>query len=262
MKALSIAASGMMAQEMNVEVVSNNIANMRTTGFKRQRAEFQDLLYETLRRVGSATSDQGNMVPAGVQVGSGVRTAATPRIMSQGEVSPTEKELDVAIRGEGFFRIQLPDGRTAFTRDGSFERDAQGQLVTADGYLVDPGITIPENARSITISRQGVVSGTVAGSTAPTEFGTLQLSRFVNKTGLEAIGDNLFLETAASGPPQVATAGVDGTGDLLQAYLEQANVNAVSEISDLIAAQRAYEMNSKVVSAADEMLQSTSGMFR
>ena len=262
MRALHTAATGMMAQELNVEVISNNIANMRTTGFKRQRAEFQDLLYETLRRVGSATSDQGNMVPAGVQVGSGVRTAATPRIMSQGEVSPTEKELDIAIRGEGFFRIQLPDSRTAYTRDGSFERDAQGQLVTADGYLVDPGITIPENARSIAISRQGVVSGTIAGSTTPTEFGTLQLSRFVNKTGLEAIGDNLFLETAASGTPQVATAGVDGTGDLLQGYLEQANVNAVSEISDLIAAQRAYEMNSKVVAAADEMLQSTSGMFR
>src|SRR5215218_8672281 len=232
MRALHTAATGMMAQELNVEVISNNIANMRTTGFKRQRAEFQDLLYETLRRVGSATSDQGNMVPAGVQVGSGVRTAATPRIMSQGEVSPTEKELDVAIRGEGFFRIQLPDGRTAYTRDGSFERDAQGQLVTADGYLVDPGITIPENTSGITINKQGVVSGTTQGQTAPTEFGQLQLSHFVNKTGLEAIGDNLFLETAASGAPQTGTAGAEGFGDTLQGYLEGANVNAVSEISD------------------------------
>jgi len=262
MRALHTAATGMMAQELNVEIISNNIANMRTTGYKKQRAEFQDLLYESLRRVGSTTSDQGTMMPAGVQVGSGVRTAATPRVMSQGDVSPTEKELDLAIRGEGFFRIQMPDGRTAYTRDGSFERDAQGQLVTADGYVVDPGITIPENASGLAISKQGVVSGTIAGQTAPTEFGQLQISRFVNKTGLDAIGDNLFLETAASGAPQTGTAGADGTGDILQGYLEQANVNSVSEISDLIAAQRAYEMNSKVISAADEMLQTTSGMFR
>jgi flagellar basal-body rod protein FlgG len=262
MRALHTAATGMMAQELNVEVISNNIANMRTTGYKRQRAEFQDLLYETLRRVGTTTSDQGTIVPAGIQIGSGVRTAATPRIMSQGDVSPTEKELDVAIRGEGFFRIQLPDGRTAYTRDGSFERDAQGQLVTADGYLVDPGITIPENTTAVAINRQGVVSGTLTGQTAPTEFGQIQLSHFVNKSGLDAIGDNLFLETAASGAPQTGPAGSEGIGDLLQGYLEQANVNSVSEISDLIAAQRAYEMNSKVISAADEMLQSTTGMFR
>ncbi|MDQ0471432.1 flagellar basal-body rod protein FlgG [Labrys wisconsinensis] len=262
MRALNTAATGMMAQELNVEVISNNIANMRTTGYKRQRAEFQDLLYETERRVGSTTSDQGTMVPAGIQIGSGVRTAATPRVMSQGDVTQTQKELDVAVRGEGYFRIQLPDGRTAYTRDGSFERDAQGQLVTADGYVVDPGITIPENASGITINPQGVVSGTLPGQTAPTEFGQLQLSRFVNKTGLEALGDNLFLETAASGQPQTGTAGIDGMGNLLQGYLEQANVNSVSEISDLIAAQRAYEMNSKVVSAADQMLQSATGMFR
>jgi flagellar basal-body rod protein FlgG len=262
MRALHTAATGMMAQELNVEVISNNIANMRTTGYKRQRAEFQDLLYETLSRVGSATSDQGTMVPAGIQIGSGVRTAATPRVMSQGDVSPTEKELDVAIRGEGFFRVQMPDGRTAYTRDGSFERDAQGQLVTADGYLIDPGITVPQDARDVTINKQGVVSGTLTNQTGPTTFGQLQLSRFVNKTGLEAIGDNLFLETAASGAPQTGTAGAEGFGDTLQGYLEGANVNAVSEISDLIAAQRAYEMNSKVISAADEMSQTTSGMFR
>jgi flagellar basal-body rod protein FlgG len=262
MRALSTAATGMAAQQLNVEVISNNIANMNTVGFKRQRAEFQDLLYETLSRVGSATSDQGTMVPAGIQIGSGVRTAATPRVMSQGDVSPTEKELDVAIRGEGFFRVQMPDGRTAYTRDGSFERDAQGQLVTADGYLIDPGITVPQDARDVTINKQGVVSGTLTNQTGPTTFGQLQLSRFVNKTGLEAIGDNLFLETAASGAPQTGTAGAEGFGDTLQGYLEGANVNAVSEISDLIAAQRAYEMNSKVISAADEMSQTTSGMFR
>jgi flagellar basal-body rod protein FlgG len=262
MRALHTAATGMLAQELNVEVISNNIANMRTTGYKRQRAEFQDLLYETMRRVGSTTSDQGTMVPAGIQIGSGVRTAATPRVMTQGDVSPTEKDLDVAIRGEGFFRIQLPDGRTAYTRDGSFERDAQGQLVTADGYLVDPGITIPDGASGITINKQGTISGIPVGQTAPTDFGQLQLARFVNKTGLDAIGDNLFRETAASGAPQDGTAASEGYGDLLQGYLEQANVNSVSEISDLIAAQRAYEMNSKVVSAADEMSQTTAGMFR
>jgi flagellar basal-body rod protein FlgG len=262
MRALHTAATGMLAQELNVEVISNNIANMRTTGYKKQRAEFQDLLYENMRRVGSTTSDQGTMVPAGIEIGSGVRTAATPRVMTQGDVLPTEKDLDVAIRGEGFFRIQLPDGRTAYSRDGSFERDAQGQLVTADGYLVDPGITIPENASGVTINKQGTVSGTVPGQTAPTDFGQLQLSRFVNKAGLQAVGDNLFLETAASGAPQDGTATSEGFGDLLQGYLEQANVNSVSEISDLIAAQRAYEMNSKVVSAADEMSQTTSNMFR
>ncbi|MFN7286374.1 MAG: flagellar basal-body rod protein FlgG [bacterium] len=262
MRALNTAATGMMAQELNVEVISNNIANMRTSGFKRQRAEFQDLLYETLQRVGSPTSDQGTILPAGVQVGSGVRTAATPRVMSQGEVSPTESDLDVAIRGEGFLRIQLPAGRTAFTRDGSVELDVQGQLVGADGAGVDPGITVPPNASNLTISKIGVVSVTIPGQTAPQELGQLQLSRFINKSGLEAIGDNLFLETAASGAPQNGTAGTDGFGDVLQKYIEQANVNAVSEISDLIAAQRAYEMNSRVISAADNMLQSTSGMLR
>src|SRR5438874_4778136 len=157
MRALNTAATGMMAQELNVEVISNNIANMRTTGYKRQRAEFQDLLYETIRRVGSTTSDQGTQVPAGIQIGSGVKTAATPRVMSQGDVSPTQKELDVAIRGEGYFRIQLPDGRTAYTRDGSFERDAQGQIVTSDGYVVDPGITIPSGASGLAINKQGVI---------------------------------------------------------------------------------------------------------
>jgi flagellar basal-body rod protein FlgG len=262
MRALHTAATGMMAQELNVEVISNNIANMRTTGYKRQRAEFQDLFYETLRRVGTTASDAGTVVPTGIQIGSGVKTVATPRVMSPGDVSPTEKELDVAIRGEGFFQIQLPDGRTAYSRDGSFELDAQGQLVTADGNVVDPGITIPGTARNITINKQGTVSATLPGQTTPTEYGQLQLARFVNKSGLEAMGDNLFLESAASGAPQTGTANSEGFGDIQQGYLEQANVNSVSEISDLIAAQRAYEMNSRVISAADSMMQATSGMLR
>lgn len=262
MRALHTAATGMLAQELNVEVISNNIANMRTTGYKRQRAEFQDLLYETQRRVGSPTSEQGTVVPVGIQIGSGVKTAATPRVMTQGEVSQTERELDLAVRGEGFFQVQLPDGRTAFTRDGSFELDPQGQIVTADGYVVNPGVTIPENVSGLSVSQQGVVTGTLPGETSPQEFGQIQLARFVNKPGLEAIGDNLFVQTAASGEAQNGTADSEGFGDLMQGYLEQANVNSVSEIADLIAAQRAYEMNSRVVSAADNMLQSTSGMMR
>ncbi len=258
MKALHIAATGMMAQELNVEVISNNIANMRTTGYKRQRAEFQDLLYQNLRRMGTATSDSGTMVPTGVQVGSGVRTAATTRIMSQGNVQSTDRELDVAIRGEGFFQIEMPDGRTAYTRDGSFERDADGALVTVDGYAIEPSITIPDDARDVTINTAGQVQAIIGTDSEATTLGQLQLARFVNKAGLEAIGDNLFLETDASGDPQIGDPGVDSTGTLIQRYLEMANVVAVTEISDLIAAQRAYEMNSRVVKAADEMASTTS----
>ena len=229
---------------------------MRTTGYKRQRAEFQDLLYQNLRRVGSDTSTAGTMVPTGVQLGSGVRTAATSRIMSQGTPELTEKETDVAIKGEGFFQIDLPDGTTAYTRDGSFELDSTGQLVTVDGYTVQPGITIPDDALDITINTEGTVQGTVNGTN--TTFGQLQLARFTNKGGLQAIGDNLFLETEASGAPIVSTPGDGSTGTLLQNYLESANVEAVTEISDLISAQRAYEMNSKVIQAADEMMQTSS----
>jgi flagellar basal-body rod protein FlgG len=252
----------MMAQELNVQVISNNIANMRTTGFKRQRAEFQDLLYEHVRRVGTQTSDQGNILPVGVDLGSGVKTVGTPRIMTQGSLMPTGRDLDVAVRGEGFFKIQLPDGTFAYTRDGSFEMDAQGRLVTANGNLVQPGITIPNNASSVTINPQGQVSATVPPNVNPTVLGQLTMTRFINKAGLQPIGDNLFLETPASGTPQDGVANTAGYGDLLQKNLEQANVEAVSEISDLIAAQRAYEMNAKVISATDQMLQSTANMMR
>jgi flagellar basal-body rod protein FlgG len=252
----------MMAQELNVQVISNNIANMRTTGYKRQRAEFQDLLYEQVRRVGTQTSDQGNILPAGVELGSGVKTVATPRLMTQGSLVQTGKEYDVAIRGEGFFRIQMPDGRTAYTRDGSFELDAQGRLVTAAGNVVQPGITIPQNATSIAINPQGQVSVTVPGSTTPTQVGQIELSIFINKAGLQGIGDNMYLETPASGSPQNGTPASDGFGNVMQGNLETANVEAVSEISDLIAAQRAYEMNAKVITAADQMLSATSNLMR
>jgi flagellar basal-body rod protein FlgG len=253
MRALQTAATGMMAQELNVQVISNNIANLRTTGFKRQQTQFQDLLYENLKRPGSATSDQGNLMPAGLVIGSGVKTVSTPRTMSQGNLTSTEKTYDVAIRGEGYFKIRMPDGTNAYTRDGSFDLDAQGQLVTQNGYVVDPGITVPTNATGVTISSQGLVQATIPGQAAQQNLGTIQLTRFINKTGLASIGDNLFIETAGSGQPIDGPPSTDGFGNLQQAYLEDANVNAVTEISSLIAAQRAYEMNSKVVTAADQM---------
>jgi flagellar basal-body rod protein FlgG len=262
MRALYTAATGMMAQELNVQVISNNIANMRTTAYKRQRAEFQDLLYEHVKRIGTQTSDQGNILPVGVDLGSGVKTVGTPRLMSQGSLVPTGSPLDLAIRGEGFFKIQLPDGTYAYTRDGSFQMDAQGRIVTVQGNVVQPGITIPENAGGLTINSQGQVSVTQPGQTTPTVLGQLTLTRFVNKAGLLSIGDNMFTETPASGTPQDGLPATDGAGDLQQANLEAANVEAVSEISDLIAAQRAYEMNGKVITAADQMLSTTSNMIR
>jgi len=262
MRALHTAATGMMAQELNVQVISNNLANMRTTGYKRQRAEFQDLLYEHVRRVGSQTSDQGNLLPAGIELGSGVKAVGTPRLMTQGSLAQTGKEFDVAIRGEGFFKIVLPDGRIAYTRDGSFELDAQGRIVTAQGNVLQPGITIPQDAGGLTINAQGQVSVTVPGSTVSTSVGQIELAMFINKSGLQAIGDNLFLETPASGTAQNGMPGADGFGDLQQGTLEQANVEAVSEITDLIAAQRAYEMNSKVITAADQMLQTSANLMR
>ena len=262
MRALHTAATGMMAQELNVQVISNNIANMRTTGYKRQRAEFQDLLYEHVRRIGTQTSDQGNILPVGVDLGSGVKTVGTPRLMTQGTMVQTGSNLDIAIRGEGFFKIQLPDGTYAYSRDGSFQMDAQGRIVTVQGNVVMPGITIPQNSTGLTINSQGQVSVTPQGTTTPTVLGQMTLTRFVNKAGLLAVGDNMFTETPASGTPQDGLPNTDGAGDLQQGNLEQANVEAVTEISDLIAAQRAYEMNGKVITAADQMLSSTANMMR
>ncbi len=262
MRALYTAATGMMAQELNVQVISNNIANLRTTGYKKQQAHFQDLLYQDLRRSGSTTSNDGTVVPAGVEIGTGVKTVSTARAMTQGNLTPTDKDFDVAIRGEGFFRVRMPDGRTAFTRDGGFDLDAQGQIVTKDGYVVEPGIQIPGDARSISISNQGQVQVLVGNDPQPQEIGQFQLARFVNKVGLESIGDNLFVETPASGEPIDGQPGEAGYGNIQQGFLEEANVNAVTEISALIAAQRAYEMNSKVISAADQMLTAANQMFR
>jgi flagellar basal-body rod protein FlgG len=259
MRALHTAASGMMAQELNVQVISNNIANMRTTGYKRQRAEFQDLLYEHVSRVGTQTSTQGNILPVGIDLGGGVKTVGTPRLMSQGNLLPTGKDLDVAIRGEASrSRCRTAPSPIPATARSRWMRRA----VTAKGNVVAPGITIPQNSTSVTINAQGQVSVTVAGSNTPTVLGQLTLTRFVNKAGLQPVGDNLFVETPASGAPQDGLAANDGHGDLQQGTLEQANVEAVTEIADLIAAQRAYEMNTKVITAADQMLSATANMMR
>ncbi len=255
MRAMTTAATGMAAQELNVQVIANNIANIQTAGFKRQYAAFQDLLYDHVRRVGIQSSDQGNIVPVGIDVGSGVKTVGTPRIMTQGNVSSTGKDLDVAIRGTGFFKILMNDGTYAYTRDGSFQMDNQGRVVTANGNLVQPGITIPQNATSISINQQGQVSVTTTGSSATTVVGQFTMTRFINQAGLQPVGDNLFVETPASGSPQDGIANTDGMGDLLHKSIESSNVEAVTEITNLIAAQRAYEMNSKVITTADSMMQ-------
>jgi flagellar basal-body rod protein FlgG len=262
MRALDTAATGMAAMDLKVQVIAGNIANMSTTGYKSQRAEFQDLIYEHVQRVGAQASDQGNILPVGIELGSGVKTVGTPRLMTQGTLSQTGNTLDVAIQGDGFFKIQMPDGTFSYTRDGSFKMDSQGRIVTSEGYVVQPGITIPTNSSGLTINNQGQVSVLLAGSTTSSILGQFTLTRFTNNAGLQANGDNLYTATPASGTPQDGLAGAEGSGTLLQGSLEQSNVEAVTEISNLIAAQRAYEMNSKVITAADEMLQSTSQLMR
>jgi len=254
MQALRTAATGMAAQQLNVEVISNNIANMNTVGFKRQRAEFQDLLYQTLERAGSQSSDQGTVVPTGLQVGAGVKAGSIYRIVEQGAPTQTGNDLDLLIQGRGYLRVLLPTSEIAYTRAGNLSLNDQGQLVTAEGYEIQPGIVIPPEATDISISKSGQVQIKQAGATAPSIVGNLELATFVNEAGLEAIGDNLYLESGSSGAPNLSVPGVDGTGVLLQGYTEASNVDAVSEVTALIVAQRAYEMNSKVITAADQML--------
>jgi len=259
MRALNTAATGMQAQQLNVEVIANNIANMNTTGFKRQRAEFQDLLYQNVERMGVTSSDTGTIVPTGVQVGVGVKAGSVYRVTEQGNITQSMNQYDVALNGEGYFIVQMPDGRDAFTRAGNFSRSADGQIVTEDGFIVAPGISIPQEAISIAINREGVVSAIMPdGSTQ--DVGAFELARFVNPAGLDAIGDNLFLETAASGTANRGQPASIGFGFMQQGFLETSNVNAVTEISDLIMAQRAYEMNSKVITTTDEMLRSTTNL--
>ncbi|HRP11875.1 MAG TPA: flagellar basal-body rod protein FlgG [Terricaulis sp.] len=257
MRALSIAASGMQAQQTNVDVISHNIANMNTTGYKRQRAEFQDMLYQNMERPGSTSSASGSILPLGIQIGVGVRTDAVGRLTEQGGISNTGNAYDLAISGRGYLQVTLPSGQTAYTRAGNLAVNADGELVTADGYALEPSVTVPQDATAIQITRDGVVEVVMSGQTDPQQIGQLELATFINPAGLEAIGDNLFLETPASGSPNTATPGSPGFGTLMQGFLELSNVNAVEEISSLIVAQRAYEMNARVITAADEMLQAT-----
>jgi flagellar basal-body rod protein FlgG len=247
----------MLAQQTNVEVIANNLANMNTTAFKLSRAEFQDLLYQNIQTPGAQTSDTGTYAPAGIQIGAGVRTAAIYRVTTQGDLKSTSNPYDIAIQGPGFFRVQQVDGTDAYTRSGSFGLSPQGQLVTQDGLIVQPGIAIPQNTISVQINAQGQVNATVAGNATPQTVGQLELTRFPDEAGLNAIGGNLYLETPSSGTPQAGVPGAPGFGTVQQGFLETSNVNSVDEITALITAQRAYEMNSKVVSAADQMLQDT-----
>ncbi len=260
MRALSIAATGMLAQQQNVEVVSNNLANMTTTGYMRRRTEFHDLLYQNLRRVGSTSGEDGSVVPAGVQMGLGVKLAAVYRIHNQGNLAATDNTFDLAIQGQGFFQIRLPNGETAYTRDGTFQLNANGEIVTHDGYVVQPGITVPDDAVDVSVNQAGEVLVKLDGQVNLQNVGQLQTAIFPNEAGLSAIGSNLYLETPASGSPTVGTPQSAGYGSILQGFLETSNVNAVEEITNLISAQRAYEMNSKVIQTADEMMRSLTNL--
>lgn len=253
MLSVNIAATGMLAQELNVEVISNNIANVNTTGFKRQRAEFEDLLYQQQRAVGATSNQNGAVVAAGVQVGTGVRAAAVYRITEQGSLQTTGNPLDIAIEGKGFFQIEMPDGSTSYTRAGSFQLNPQGQIVTADGFVLKPGITIPTDASSISVNQSGQVVIQLPGQTQTQTLGQIELANFPNEVGLQALGSNLLAETPASGNAVTGTPTSTGFGKINQGYVESSNVNVVSEITNLIQAQRAYEMNSKVIQIADQM---------
>ncbi len=255
MMSMDIAATGMQAQQTNVEVISNNIANMNTTAYSRRRPQFSDLLYENLKRVGTNSSDNNTIVPTGIQIGLGVQTNGVYRLTTEGSLVSTDNTLDTAIQGRGYFQIQLPTGEIAYTRDGSFQLSSTGQIVTQDGYTVLPGIIVPTNATGVTINTSGQVSITLDGQVTPAIAGQFQTAIFPNEAGLEAEGDNIYLQTAASGTASTGAPGSPGFGTILQGYLESSNVNVVTEITDLISAQRAYEMNSKVIQSSDEMMQ-------
>lgn len=257
MQALKIAATGMAAQQMRVDVTAQNISNMTTTGYNARRAEFSDLHYQQIRTPGAITAATGEILPAGVQLGLGVRPSAVSVEMRQGTLRQTGGELDLAIQGDGYIEIVLPSGETAYTRDGSLKISGEGEVVTSEGYRVAAGITIPEDARSVQINSEGGVIALFEGQVNGQELGDIQLATFINDKGLEAIGENLFLETAASGPPNVGQPGIEGRGTFRQGYLEDSSVDVVSEITELIEAQRGYELNSRVLAAADEMLSST-----
>ncbi|MBX3664105.1 MAG: flagellar basal-body rod protein FlgG [Burkholderiales bacterium] len=253
-RSLWISKTGLDAQQTQMDVIANNLANVSTNGFKRARAVFEDLLYQTIRQPGAQSSQQ-TQLPTGLQLGTGVRPVATARVFTQGNLQQTGNPLDVAIQGNGFFQVLMPDGTTAYTRDGSFQVDSQGQLVTSSGFAVQPAVTIPPNSLSVTIGRDGVISVQRAGSAAPSQVGSLQLVAFTNPAGLQSFGENLYLETASSGTPSANTPGTNGLGLLNQGYAETSNVNVVEELVSMIQTQRAYEINSKSISTSDQMLQ-------
>ena len=261
MRSLWTAASGMQAQTANIDVISNNLANVNTAGFKRSRADFQDLLYETLRPPGTSTSG-GGQVPTGIQIGHGTRTVATQKIFIQGDFQHTQNELDMAIEGDGFFQITQGNGDIGYTRSGNFKIDSEGRIVSPDGFLIEPEISIPTDAMAVSIGTNGTVSVLQPGQTAPTEVGTIELARFVNPAGLQSMGRNLYAQTAASGDPISGTPGEDGYGTIAQGYLEMSNVSVVDEMVNMITAQRAYEINSKAIQAADDMLQAANSLKR
>ncbi|MCB6184777.1 flagellar basal-body rod protein FlgG [Leeia sp. TBRC 13508] len=253
-RSLWIAKTGLDTQQTNIDVISNNLANVSTNGFKRQRPLFEDLLYQTLRQPGASSTGQ-TQIPSGLQVGTGARPIATERIFTQGSLQSTENSLDMAINGSGFFQVLLPDGTTGYTRDGAFQKDSTGQIVTSSGYPLQPAITIPSDATSLTIGTDGTVSITQSGSSATTQIGNITLANFINPGGLQSQGENLFIETASSGAPTVSTPGTNGTGLINQDYLETSNVNVTEELVSMIQAQRAFEINSRAITASDEMLQ-------
>lgn len=261
MRALWTAGSGMAAQQANIDVISNNIANVNTTGFKKSRSDFQDLMYQTVRQPG-ANSGNDTQIPTGIQIGHGVRQVATQKLYTVGNFQNTGNPLDMAIEGDGFFQVNMPDGTIAYTRDGSFKLDAQGRIVTSEGYQIEPQIAIPEGATSVEVAADGTVSVMLPNNTASQEVGQLQLVRFINPSGLLSMGRNLLQETDASGAPTASNPGEDGAGTIVQRYLEMSNVQIVDEMVNMIVAQRAYEMNSKAITTSDEMLGIAAGLKR
>ena len=253
-RALATAKTGLDGQQMRLAVIANNLANVSTTGFKRGRAIFADLLYQNIRQPGGQSSEDSQL-PSGLMLGTGVRVVATTKLVTQGNVIQTQSDLDVAIQGRGYFEVLLPDGTTAYTRDGGFQQNSDGEVVTSEGHAIQPGLTLPQNVQSLTIGSDGVVSVITAGSVAPQTLGNIQLTNFINPPGLQPIGNNLFVESAASGAPQTGTPGQNGLGSLVHGSLENSNVNVVEELVNMIEAQRAYEMNSKAIQTADQMLQ-------
>jgi len=258
-RSLWIAKTGLEAQQTQMDVISNNLANVSTNGFKRSRAVFEDLLYQNLRQPGAQSSQQ-TQIPSGLQIGTGVRPVAAERIHTQGNLQQTSNQLDVAIQGAGFFQVLMPDGTTQYTRDGSFQTDSQGQIVTANGFVVQPAVTIPANATTVTIGQDGVVTVTQPGVAAPVQVGSIQLATFINPAGLQSMGQNMYMETASSGTPSTNVPGTNGTGTVSQGYVETSNVNVVEELVNMIQAQRAYEINSKAVTVSDQMLQKLTQM--